>query len=545
MKLKHLTLMGCLALVSSCSSPKMEYKSNTDAKKLVEEYAPFTLTSDVSHLSNNQKEMLPLLFKVGKIMDNLYWKQVWGDKESLLKHIHDPNLAKITEINYGPWNRLDGDASFIAGIGKKPSGVQFYPADMTKNEFQSLEDDQKTSDYSILIRDEQNNLKVVPYHIAYKAELEEAAKLLNQAAELAEDPGFKKYLQERAKSFLTSKYYDSDVAWMEMKNNMIDFVVGPIESYEDGIFGYKTAFEAFILIKDMEWSKKLQHFAKLLPLLQENLPVSAEYKKEVPGSNSDLGAYDVVYYGGDCNAAGKTIAINLPNDPKVQLLKGSRRLQLKNSMKAKFDKIMLPITKELIAEDQQQYVTFDAFFENTMFHEVAHGLGVKNTIDGKHKVAAMLKEHYSAIEEGKADILGLYMVEQLSKMNELGDNHELKNNYVTFMAGIFRSVRFGATSAHGQANMIRFNYFSKYGAFEKDMMTGKYRINFDKMHEAMVNLSEKLLVLQGNGDYKGVSDLVSDLAVVPADLQADLVKLEKAGIPRDIVFNQGVDQLNL
>lgn len=545
MKLKHLTLMGCLALVSSCSSPKMEYKSNTDAKKLVEEYAPFTLTSNVSHLSDNQKEMLPLLFKVGKIMDDLYWKQAWGDKESLFQHIHDPFLAKLTKINYGPWNRLDADASFIEGIGKKPSGVQFYPADMTKKEFKALQDPQKTSAYSILVRDKQNNLKVVPYHVAYKAELEEAAKLLNQAAELAEDPGFKKYLQERAKSFLTSKYYDSDVAWMEMKNNMIDFVVGPIESYEDGIFGYKTAFEAFILIKDMEWSKKLQHFAKLLPLLQENLPVPAEYKKEVPGSNSDLGAYDVVYYGGDCNAAGKTIAINLPNDPKVQLLKGSRRLQLKNSMKAKFDKIMLPITKELIAEDQQQYVTFDAFFENTMFHEVAHGLGVKNTIDGKHKVAAMLKEHYSAIEEGKADILGLYMVEQLSKMNELGDNHELKNNYVTFMAGIFRSVRFGATSAHGQANMIRFNYFSKYGAFEKDMMTGKYRINFDKMHEAMVNLSEKLLVLQGNGDYKGVSDLVSDLAVVPADLQADLVKLEKAGIPRDIVFNQGVDQLDL
>lgn len=545
MKLKHLTLMGCLALVSSCSSPKMEYKSNTDAKKLVEEYAPFTLTSNVSHLSDNQKEMLPLLFKVGKIMDDLYWKQAWGDKESLFQHIHDPFLAKLTKINYGPWNRLDADASFIEGIGKKPSGVQFYPADMTKKEFKALQDPQKTSAYSILVRDKQNNLKVVPYHVAYKAELEEAAKLLNQAAELAEDPGFKRYLQERAKSFLTSKYYDSDVAWMEMKNNMIDFVVGPIESYEDGIFGYKTAFEAFILIKDMEWSKKLQHFAKLLPLLQENLPVSAEYKKEVPGSNSDLGAYDVVYYGGDCNAAGKTIAINLPNDPKVQLLKGSRRLQLKNSMKAKFDKIMLPITKELIAEDQQQYVTFDAFFENTMFHEVAHGLGVKNTIDGKHKVAAMLKEHYSAIEEGKADILGLYMVEQLSKMNELGDNHELKNNYVTFMAGIFRSVRFGATSAHGQANMIRFNYFSKYGAFEKDMMTGKYRINFDKMHEAMVNLSEKLLVLQGNGDYKGVSDLVADLAVVPADLQADLVKLEKAGIPRDIVFNQGVDQLDL
>ncbi|MGB0976236.1 MAG: dipeptidyl-peptidase 3 family protein [Prolixibacteraceae bacterium] len=545
MKLKHLTLMGCLALVSSCSSPKMEYKSNTDAKKLVEEYAPFTLTSNVSHLSDNQKEMLPLLFKVGKIMDDLYWKQAWGDKESLFQHIHDPFLAKLTKINYGPWNRLDADASFIEGIGKKPSGVQFYPADMTKKEFKALQDPQKTSAYSILVRDKQNNLKVVPYHVAYKAELEEAAKLLNQAAELAEDPGFKKYLQERAKSFLTSKYYDSDVAWMEMKNNMIDFVVGPIESYEDGIFGYKTAFEAFILIKDMEWSKKLQHFAKLLPLLQENLPVPAEYKKEVPGSNSDLGAYDVVYYGGDCNAAGKTIAINLPNDPKVQLLKGSRRLQLKNSMKAKFDKIMLPITKELIAEDQQQYVTFDAFFENTMFHEVAHGLGVKNTIDGKHKVAAMLKEHYSAIEEGKADILGLYMVEQLSKMNELGDNHELKNNYVTFMAGIFRSVRFGATSAHGQANMIRFNYFSKYGAFEKDMMTGKYRINFDKMHEAMVNLSEKLLVLQGNGDYKGVSDLVADLAVVPADLQADLVKLEKAGIPRDIVFNQGVDQLDL
>jgi hypothetical protein len=296
------------------------------------------------------------------------------------------------------------------------------------------------------------------------------------------------------------------------------------------------------LIKDQAWSKRLAKFSQYLPELQKDLPVDAAYKKEVPGTDSDLNAYDVVFYAGDCNSGSKTIAINLPNDEEVQLQKGTRRLQLKNAMRAKFDKILVPISDMLTQEDQRKHITFDAFFENTMFHEVAHGLGIKNTIDGKGTVRNALKEHSSALEEGKADILGLYMIQQLNAKGDLEGN--FKDNMVTFMAGIFRSVRFGASSAHGKANMIRFNFFKEKGAFTRNT-DGTYKVNFDKMETAMKDLSNVILTLQGNGDYDGVADLVVKSGVISDELQADLDRLGAASIPVDVVFEQGTEVLGL
>jgi hypothetical protein len=343
-------------------------------------------------------------------------------------------------------------------------------------------------------------------------------------------------------ALLNDDYKASDMAWMDMKKNRIDFVVGPIETYEDALYGYRASFEAYVLIKDMEWSKKLEKFASFLPELQKGLPVDAKYKKEMPGGNSDLNAYDVIYYAGDCNSASKTIAINLPNDEEVQLSKGTRRLQLKNVMKAKFEKILTPISNELIDPSQTQYINFDAFFSTVMFHEVAHGLGIKNTINGKGTVRESLKEHASALEEGKADILGLYMITELYKKGEL--EGKLEDYYVTFLAGIFRSVRFGAASAHGKANMIRFNYFKEKGAFERSA-NGKYKVNFDKMEVAMTSLSTLILTLQGDGDYEGVDKLVKEKGIVGTELQADLDKLKDKNIPVDIVFEQGKEVLGL
>ncbi|MDK2842741.1 MAG: hypothetical protein PWQ17_2247, partial [Anaerophaga sp.] len=322
------------------------------------------------------------------------------------------------------------------------------------------------------------------------------------------------------------------------------FVVGPIETYEDKLMGAKAAFEAYILIKDTVWSARLSHFAELLPQIQQALPVDAEYKNETPGSDSDLNVYDAIYYAGDCNAASKTIAINLPNDPDVQMKKGSRKLQLKNSMKAKFENILVPISEILIDPPQQQYIDFDAFFENTMFHEVAHGLGIKNTINEKGTVREALKETSSAIEEGKADILGLYIVTHLAETGEL-KNKDLMTNYVTFMAGIFRSVRFGAASAHGKANMIRFNYFLEKEAFTRNPETGTYHVDFAKMKEAMNLLSEEILVLQGNGDYEKAKKMVDESGIINTRLQQDLDRINEAGIPVDIVFEQGPDVLGL
>jgi hypothetical protein len=530
-------IMAVLFLVAC--QPKVTYKStDPNIKEKADEFIPFKLTTDLSVLSAKEKQMLPLLFEAAKIMDGLFWKQAWGDKQELLSNTPDENLRRFMMINYGPWERLNANQSFVEGIGEKPQGAQFYPKDMSKEEFEAFNDSKKSDLYTIIKRNDDRSLKVVPYSEAYKEELTKVSSLLKQAAELAEDEGLRNYLSLRAEALLSNDYLASDMAWMDMKTNTIDFVVGPIETYEDALYGSKAAFESYILIKDKEWSDKLTRFASLLPQLQESLPVDAEYKKEVPGTDSDLGAYDALYYAGDCNAGSKTIAINLPNDPQVHIEKGSRKLQLKNSMQAKFDNILVPISKVLIAPEQQKHVKFDAFFENTMFHEVAHGLGIKMTLDGNQSVREAMKETASSIEEAKADILGLYMVTKLAEMGEL-PNKDLMDNYVTFMAGIFRSVRFGAASAHGKANMMRFNYFQEKGAFSYNKETGYYTVDFDKMTDAMISLSEEILTMQGDGNYKKAKETLAKMGTIRPALQADLDRIAEAGIPRDIVFEQG------
>ncbi|MFT7680321.1 MAG: hypothetical protein ACI8QC_004327, partial [Planctomycetota bacterium] len=398
--------------------------------------------------------------------------------------------------------------------------------------------------YTVIRRTHAGGLVAVPYSQAYPEETQRAAALLDEASTLAEDAGLKTYLQLRAEALRTDQYRASDMAWLDMRSNGLDVVIGPIENYEDSLYGRKAAHEGYVLIKDKSWSKRLSHYAQFLPMLQASLPVPQAYKAEVPGTDTDLNAYDVVYYAGDCNAGSKTIAINLPNDETVQLAKGSRRLQLKNTMRAKFDVILEPIADVLIAEEQRGHVTFDAFFGNTMFHEVAHGLGIKNTLDGKGTVRASLVEHSSALEEGKADILGLYMVTQLFAKGEIAEG-TLMDNYVTFLAGIFRSVRFGASSAHGRANMIRFNFFQEMGAFTRDTVTGRYAVVPEKMEAAVAALSRKILTVQGDGDYAGATAMVNRLGIIDAALQVDLDRLDSAGIPVDIVFEQGVKVLGL
>jgi hypothetical protein len=533
-----LCFIGCQTTTESA-----EEIVKSEVQMKLDEYASFTLTTDMSKLSEKEKEMIPILIEVADKMDNLFWQEAYGDKEALLSSLPDDATRGFAKINYGPWDRLDDNAPFVEGVGEKPAGAQYYPEDMTKEEFEAFESDNKTSLYTFIRRDNVGNLYTQWYHEAFAEEVERAAELLQLAAALAEDEGLKNYLSLRAEALLTDDYLASDLAWMDMKSNHIDFVVGPIENYEDHLYNYKSAHEAYILIKDLEWSEKLAKFIAFLPELQMNLPVPDEYKQEEPGTESDLNAYDVIYYAGDCNAGSKTIAINLPNDERVQLAKGTRRLQLKNAMQAKFDKIMIPIAGLLIDESQRDHVTFDAFFANTMFHEVAHGLGIKNTINGSGTVRSALLEKASALEEGKADILGLYMVTQLQMKGEV--EGDLMDYYTTFLAGIFRSVRFGASSAHGKANMIRFNFFKEMNAFTYSEETGTYKVNFDEFQAAMNALTEKILTLQGNGDYEGVGKLFDEMGVVGEKLQYDLDRVSDAGIPRDIVFEQGVDVLGI
>lgn len=542
-----LILMGCSEPQTTTQSPDGEQKSHYELVEGTEQrldiYTPYQLKTDLSHLSDEQKKMVGLLIDASKIMDNLFWQQAFpGDKQKLLNQVEE-KAREFTVINYGPWDRLNNNQPFLTGFEDKPAGANFYPADMTKTEFENAELADKDSLYTLLRRDDEGELKTVAYSEAYKESLTKAADLLREAADLAENEDFSEYLRLRADAFLSNEYQPSDMAWMDMTGNDIDVVIGPIENYEDHLFGYKTAFESYVLVKDKAWSQRLEKYAQYLPQLQEGLPVESAYKAEKPGANAQLNAYDVVYYAGHSNAGSKTIAINLPNDEEVQLEKGTRRLQLKNAMQAKFDKILLPIAEQLIVPEQREDITFNAFFANTMFHEVAHGLGIKNTLNDKGTVRSALKEHASALEEGKADILGLYMVTQLFEQGVLAEG-ELKDYYTTFMASIFRSVRFGASSAHGKANMIRFNYFADAGAFERNA-SGQYAINMEKMRGAMNSLSEKILTLQGDGDYNGVAELVATLGVVSPQLKADLDKLTDAGIPVDVTFDQGKEVLGL
>lgn len=515
-----------------------------EAQHRLDIYFPVDLTADLSHLSDNQKQLVSLLIDASKIMDELFWQQAFaGDKAEFLSQLSDSQVRQFAEINYGPWDRLNNNQAFLSGVEDKPAGANFYPADMQKSEFEQADFAGKIDLYTLVRRNDEGQLYAVPYHQAYRPQLEEAATILRQAAELAEDPGFKNYLEMRAEALLSNQYQASDFAWMDMTDNAIDVVIGPIESYEDQLYGYRAAFESYVLIKDLEWSEKLAVYAQYLPELQRNLPVAADYKAEVPGSGAQLNAYDVVYYAGHSNAGSKTIAINLPNDEQVQLEKGTRRLQLKNAMRAKFDAILVPIADQLIVAEQRQHITFDAFFANTMFHEVAHGLGIKNLVGQAGTVREALKEHASALEEGKADILGLYMVTQLLEAGVITEG-VLEDYYTTFLAGIFRSVRFGASSAHGKANMIRFNYFEQAGAFTRND-AGLYSVNMDAMRAAMNSLSEKILTLQGDGDYQGVGELFATMGNISPQLQQDLERLSQASIPVDITFRQGKQVLGL
>ena len=538
-------------IITSCNNSDTKSTEGETKKDSAQSYvsqrlagfAKVRLTADLSTLTENEKKMLPLLIQAADIMNDLYWQQCYGkNKDSLLNSVKDADTKAFININYGPWDKLNSDTPFVAGVGKKPIGAAFYPDDMSKEELEHSSAVDKTGHYSIIKRDSVGQLFSVPYHVAYKEPLEKAAGLLKQAAAFADDAGLKKYLLARAETLVNDNYNASDAIWLDMKNNTIDIVIGAIEDYEDGLYNYRNAYQAYVLIKDKEWSQRLAKYVAMLPELQQGIPVDAKYKTEKPGTSSDLNAYNIVYYAGQCNSGGKTIAVNLPNDETLQKTKGTRRLQLKNVMQAKFDKIMTPIAKEFIDPSQLSMVQFDAFFADVMFHEVAHGLGIKNTINGKGTVRKALQDQSSWLEEAKADILGLYMVSKLVEKGELPG--PIENYYTTFMAGIIRSVRFGAGESHGKANMLAFNFFQEKGAFEKTS-GGHYKVNFDKFKTAMNELSSLILTLQGDGDKDKVETLQKEKAKVMPDLQKDLDKLQQKGIPVDIIFEQGVDVLGL
>ena len=520
---------AAIAVAACAQSNDAALKEKVDSYAVVEVSSPL-----YDALSENDKKIVGLFRQAGEIIDGLFWKQTFGDK-ALIDALPEGPAKAYAMINYGAWDHLDDNKPFVEGYGEKPLGCQYYPQDMTMEEWEAFDDPDKLNLYTVIRRDENGALKTVWYRDEYKEELEKVCALLEEAAALTTNEGMRTYLTERVKAFHTDDYLASDMAWMDMKDCNMDLVIGPIENYDDHLFEAKAAYECFILLKDETRSANLAKYVGLLPELQKMLPCAPEYKTFVPGTSSDLNVYDAIFYAGDCNAGSKTIAINLPNDERVHAAKGARRLQLYNSMMAKFNKILAPIGEVLVEPSQQKYLTADAFFWNVTFHEVAHGLGVKETVNGLGSVDAAMKSEKTTWEEAKADILGLFMVNKLIEMGEITDITK-EESIATFIAGIVRSVRFGSASSHGKANMMCFNYMEDHGAFTRNA-EGKYVIDFEKAPAVIDSWASLILETQATGNFEFAQKYAAENASIRETLAAEVALVNNAGIPRDIVFD--------
>ena len=577
----------------------------------LDSYKKVRLTTDTNKLSESEKKCLYHLIKAAEQADLIFWQQAYMEKDQALKKVKDSVLRSFLEINYGPWDRLNNNQPFVQGIGEKPKGANFYPEDFDPSVVGEMEAVRILNPYTVVNRvfqvsegnpppmPENNDpnsgqmpkmMEMFPlnstthsntfaeienYSQHYQKNLGELQKQMELAAKAieGEDQKLAEYLRMRGMALLGDQLIESDIAWLQLDAHL-DIIIGPIENYEDKLTGQKTAFEAYVLVRDKEWGEKLKQYLVWLPKLQAELPVEKEYKPvlgptepekdengelieepemplDIPGfpplikpkePQSQLAVFDAVYYGGDCNAGSKTIAVNLPNDEVIQQYWGTRRSQLKNTMRAKFDEIVMPISKEIIHKSQRKNIHFDAFFNNVMFHEVAHGLGVKNLVKDPNKtVREALGPDYSAIEECKADVLGLYMVTSLNEAGVLQGN--IDDFYITFVASVYRSVRFGASSAHGRANMITFNTLMNSGCLER---TKKGLIvKVPEMKIAIRNLAAELLHLQGDGNLEGVKKMLAERGGIDESLQTELNQIQKNKIPVDIVFEQGTSVLGL
>jgi hypothetical protein len=606
-KVYRFGLIAIVVLSTSVSFGQKAVKGYPVAERLAS-YKKISLKTDTSLLSEAERKCLVHLIKAAQKADEIFWKQAFKEKSKALEGIKNDTLRRFVEINYGPWDRLNDDKPFLQGYGEKPKGGNFYPENFDINTVPKNFRDRLMLPYSIVkpltkadlmpppppkkgekpkMEDRPmimerfpltngNEIALIEYNNFFEQDLQLILQEMMKAATAIEkeDKLFAIYLRERAMSITANQYIMSDIKWMTLKSHL-DIVIGPIENYEDKLLGTKTSFEAYVLVRDREWGAKLEKYVSYLPELQANIPVEAAYKPKISNNTgvnqfdengnimptgdmidiegypplqkpstslSQLAVFDAVYYAGDCNAGSKTIAVNLPNDEVLQKYYGTRRSQLKNTMKAKFDEMVKPISQILVDPSQQKNILFDAFFANVMFHEVAHGLGVKNLVTDSNKtVREALGADYSAIEECKADVLGLYMVTQLFNKGELSGS--LDDYYVTFVASVFRSVRFGAASAHGKANMITFNTLLNSGC----IVNGKkgYTVNVVAMKDVIEKLAAELLHLQGDGDQSGVGKMLQERGIIKASLKEDLSKLEKAKIPVDIIFDQGIDTLGL
>ncbi len=531
----------------SCNKKETSPQNKTETEKSMlnerlEAFSPVTITTDISWLTDNQKKVVELLSKAGKIADELFWRQNTYDgialRDSLAK-IDAPEaneLLRYIKIWYGPYDAMFGEKRFVGnGPDVRPAQGNLYPQDLTKEEFEEYiknnPDEKKDleSQYTVVVRDG-DKLKTIPYHEAYP-EMLQMADLLDEAAKYADNPTLKNYLTLRAKAFRTDEYYESDMAWMDIKDNDIDVVIGPIENYTDAMFNYKTAFEGVVMIKDKEASKLLDMYKDNIDYFEHHLPYDKKYIRKSAGGGNILQVVNVYYFGGDCNGGTKTIAASLPNDPRVHATKGGKKSMYKNIMEAKFDKIVMPIAKAVMAEDLIPYCSKNSFTSFVTLHEVSHTLG-RGYVYGKKDLAVRkaFKERFSAIEELKADILGMYNHKHLLEKG-LIDEEEMKRTIATYIPGLYRSIRFGAEEAHGKANVIQLNFLMEKGAIILDD-NGKLTYNPDIFMDKVAELAGMVLTMQAEGNYEAGGELLEKYGQV-SDITKKIIE-SLSNIPRDL-----------
>jgi hypothetical protein len=570
------TLLAVAAaiLVLSAASPAMtsgkeagidieQHVTPAQLEEKIAKYARVEIPVDKSVLSQPEMDALVKLVQAGGIMDEIFLRQVWSGnvemRDLLAKAAKKggadgklmADLYHFFRINFGPWDRLDEDAPFIGSL-PKPPGANFYPEGLTTAQLDEWiashpEDAGAFRDYFTCIRREGGGLTAVPYSSEYKALLDKAAALMNEAADILTNPSnatqfgevidyttLAVFLRSRAAAFATNDYFQSDMDWMDVRDNIIDVTIGPYEVYEDNLFGYKAAFEAFIALRNPADSRRLADLKDFLPGMERNLPIPDDHKNLSRGSESPISVVDVVFVGGDSKSGVQTIAFNLPNDERVRAAKGSKKVMLKNFNRAKFDQILVPIADVVLDESQRDMIDFDIFFSNVLLHELSHGLGPGDITlaDGtRTTVNKQLKTLYSAIEEAKADIMGLYNTAYLAEQGYFSKEHEMKA-YVNFLPGFFRAIRFGATSAHGKANMMEFNYMREKGAIEIVDGTGRLRANLDKMPGAVRSMTNELCMIQALGDYDAAEAFIDKYGRMVPEVEEQLARMSQ--IPTDI-----------
>jgi hypothetical protein len=543
MKYLSLSIILFSLFLLGCEKQKEGPDEMTMLKQKIAKFVPTDLSYDSSLLDEREKAVVEKLYQASKIMDEIFLDQVYSKnyqmREVLKKNTSETDKLKLElfTMMFGPFDRLEHDAPFIDTL-KKPLGANFYPEDMAKEEFENWikdhpQDEKAFTNEFTVIRRKDGGLISIPYSEYWKDKLTEAAKLLKEAAEFADNPSLKKYLNSRADAFLSNDYYQSDMDWMDLKDHKIEIVIGPYEVYEDGMFNYKASFESFVTLKDPVETEKLEVFKKYLKDMEMHLPIPDEHKNFDRGSESPLAAVNEIFTAGDTKSGVQTLAFNLPNDERVRKVKGSKKVMLKNVAEAKYNKLLIPIAEIVLDPEQLQHVTFNSFFTHSLMHEMSHGIGpgyIK--VDGKEtEVRKELKETYATLEECKADILGMYNNVFMIEKGVFPSTFE-KETYVTFLAGTFRSVRFGINEAHGGGNAIIYNYLLEKGGYEYNAETKKVKVNFEKIGPALKDLANLILMIQAKGDYQGAKDLIAKYVVNSPSLEALRNKLEH--LPVDI-----------